>query len=114
MVFLATTQPRRVLSTPDCPACSTNEGLDYELDTSTGFWRRKATAASRPPNLPGPGQSHWTPDLREPPNMYREQREAMQRVYADRSRRRMGQDRLPPRDILAAEYEIQLRNAEAV
>ena len=90
------------------------EGLDYELDTSTGFWRRKTTAAARPPNLPGPGESHWTPDLREPPNMYRDQREAMQRVYADRSRRRLGQDQLPSRDILAAEYETQLRYATAV
>ena len=56
------------------PRDNHQEGLDYELDDSTGFWRRKTTAAARPPNLPGPGQSHWTPDLREPPNMYREQR----------------------------------------
>ncbi len=88
--------------------------MDYELNRDTGFWRRKAAAAARPPNLPGPGESHWTPDLREPTNMYREQREAMQKVYADRSRRRLGQDQLPSRDILAAEYEIQLRNATAV
>ena len=45
--------------------------------------------------------------------MYREQREAMQRVYADRSRRRLGQEQLPSRDTLAAEYETQLRYATA-
>ena len=46
--------------------------------------------------------------------MYREQREAMQRVYADRSHRRLGQDQLPSRHTLVAEYEIQLKNAQAV
>jgi hypothetical protein len=45
--------------------------------------------------------------------MYSEQREAMQRVHADRVRRRTGHDPLPSQANLAAEYQIQLRSAQA-
>ncbi len=46
--------------------------------------------------------------------MYRDERYAMQLVYAGRVRRRTGQEQLPSRDILTAEYETQQRNTQGV